>query len=558
MDVLGRRASTSRRDGPAATPVAAASGVETPQPHLRLVRYFEFCDYYRVKPLSEAVLAFRFPVQSLRVRLPADSGPTALLPVFELLCYDNHITALDLQGARLGDAGAFALAAVVTANATLLELNVSYNDITDAGATVLCRALERSHLQRLSLRGNHIGVGGAAALSRVIRRTRHLAYIDVSNCALRVRGVHALTDALIQRAQARVARRLLHEAGIAAAAEWGGVAAAELGVATPHVALPPAALAAAAAAGSTRKAAGFGWLWGDPQHLLVTHGATVKTDWGSLSAALSASLRRAARGGGVGGGDFSPSRPSLGQPSSSRRRRDSHAVSGASGGAGGDATLLRSDPRRPSRAAALAAAATQAPAAPVATGGAAEAAMALAASATVPGGTGSPAASGAAVAGHWRLGTLEPHGTGSAGSSSGAGHLNDGSDATAPEPVQVAHGADDHRLRQGAGGVIPAERDTGPGAAAAVPAVGSPSAPAPLVDDSEDKLDIEIKVRYLTICCWLWRARQCARRTRTGAAASTIAAPGPAAPPPPFARRSPATSPRRRSSTASCMAPGCS
>lgn len=516
MDVLGRRASTSRRDGPAATPVAAASGVETPQPHLRLVRYFEFCDYYRVKPLSEAVLAFRFPVQSLRVRLPADAGPTALLPVFELLCYDNHITALDLQGARLGDAGAFALAAVVTANATLLELNVSYNDITDAGATVLCRALERSHLQRLSLRGNRIGVGGAAALSRVIRRTRHLAYIDVSNCALRVRGVHALTDALIQRAQARVARRLLHEAGVAAAAEWGGVAAAELGVATPHVALPPAAIAAAAAAGSTRKAAGFGWLWGDPQHLLVTHGSTVKTDWGSLSAALSASLRRAARGGGVGGGDFSPARPALGQPNS-RRRRDSHAVSGASGGAAGDAALLRSDPRRPSRAAATAAT----PATPAATGGAAEAAAAaLAAAATVPGGTGSPTSVGAgAAAGHWRLaGPSSGNRHGATGSDFSVGHASVGdhhhhdvTDGIASE--LTAHGADDLRARHGTGaGAALADRDAGTGraaaaaptgdahtaaAAAAAPAVGSPSAPVPsFVDDSEDKLDIEIKVRY--------------------------------------------------------------
>ena len=306
----------------------SASSRRDDGPHIRLQRYFEFCDYYRVKHIPEAVMAFRFPVPMLKVRLPSTADATSLLPVFELLCYDNTITSLDLQGARLGDAGMHALAVVIASNTTLSELNISYNGITEVGAVVLCRALERSRLQRLFLRGNGIGFGGAAALSRVIRRTRHLCYIDVSNCSLRVRGVHSLTDALIQRAQARMAKRLLQEAGAAAATEWGAAMDATTGLAHPH-----ASAAAAAPTGASREAAGFGWLWGDPQHLLVTANSTLRTDWGSLAAAVRSSLRSHH--------SFSPP-PSRGAAG----RRASAGVQGGGGAAATGGASTTSGPRR--------------------------------------------------------------------------------------------------------------------------------------------------------------------------------------------------------------------
>lgn len=251
---------------------------------------------------------------------------------------------LDIQGARLGDAGAYALAAVVTANTTLTELNASYNDITEVGAAVLCKALERSHLQRLYLRGNCIGVGGATALSRVIRRTRHLCYIDVSNCSLRVRGVHALTDALIQRAQARMAKRLLQEAGAMAGGAWGFDAGG--GPQTPFLA--HAHVPAASNGGGSREAAGFGWLLGDPQHLLVTQNSTLRTDWGSLAAALRSSLRRAGgRGGSRRADDFSPARGEAVLSATSGTRRSSTAAEGASSTQGGVRRRHLQQPHRP-------------------------------------------------------------------------------------------------------------------------------------------------------------------------------------------------------------------
>lgn len=53
-----------------------------------LLDQLEFCDYYRVKPIPEVVMVFRFSVPILKVVIASDAGCTALLPVFEVLCYD--------------------------------------------------------------------------------------------------------------------------------------------------------------------------------------------------------------------------------------------------------------------------------------------------------------------------------------------------------------------------------------------------------------------------------------------------------------------------------------
>jgi hypothetical protein len=86
---------------------------------------------------------------------------------------------LDLQSTRLGDHGFVALAEVLLNNSTLVELNVSHNDLTEAGAPAFFRALERSRLQ----------VGSALQIAVSIRMhvrsltIDHLCLCSASTCA---------------------------------------------------------------------------------------------------------------------------------------------------------------------------------------------------------------------------------------------------------------------------------------------------------------------------------------------------------------------------------------
>jgi hypothetical protein len=304
--------------------------------HQRLQRYFEYCDYYRVPPLPSAVLAFRLPVQTLSVdrKLNPLVGPATLLPVFELLSYDSTITVLDLRSVGLGDSGFVALAEVLLSNSSIAELNVSYNELSESGASIFFKALEKSKVQRLYLRGNNLGIAGAASLSRVIRRTRHLSYIDVSNCGLRVHGVHLLTDALLQRAQARMAKRLAQEASV--------VGASGAWMPTPQVSSSPReevgngedafawALKLPRGVGGGRSSlTGLGWLWGEPQHLLVTADYTLRTDWGSLDSALRSSGLHPLRTRGRNA-SYSPPRSNAGSSGVRGGGNSSSSSSGAS------------------------------------------------------------------------------------------------------------------------------------------------------------------------------------------------------------------------------------
>ena len=261
----------------------------------RLARYFEWCAFYQTKPVSEVAVAFRLHVVCLE--LPQSMTPLDLLPLAEMLKYDNVILTLDAHRARLGNAGCYVLADALLHNTTLGELNLNFNDIGDHGASALARGLERNHaLQRVLLRGNRISTAGAAALAKLLRRTRALCYLDLSNNLLRVRGVHELTHALVERAQARLSKRLA-----ASAAAEASAAAAAAAVSTtsgaeaegrlrrgkqqrppplsggPALILPPA---------TPRSGSGLGWLWGGPEDLVVTNDSVVRTDWGSFASSF--------------------------------------------------------------------------------------------------------------------------------------------------------------------------------------------------------------------------------------------------------------------------------
>jgi hypothetical protein len=207
----------------------------------RYKRYIEWCEFYKARPLPEACVAFRHStvrvlkitdvdVTSYRSSVGSTSATIVsnnisstssnsssninvtaldLLPCLEMLRFDNVITELDLSGCKVGNSGAIAVGDMLPMTTHLKILAMSSCEISEFGATALLRGVARAPiLQRLYLRGNRIGVGGAIGLAMVLRKTKTISFVDVSNNFLTTEGVRLVTQALLSRAQLRLARRV--------------------------------------------------------------------------------------------------------------------------------------------------------------------------------------------------------------------------------------------------------------------------------------------------------------------------------------------------------------
>ena len=100
----------------------------------------------------------------------AASRPTFGAAVEELgavLKENTTLKSMDLSINQIGDAGAADIAAALKENSTLLRLYLYNNQIGDPGAAAIVAALkENSTLQELVLRRNHIGDAAKAELRR--------------------------------------------------------------------------------------------------------------------------------------------------------------------------------------------------------------------------------------------------------------------------------------------------------------------------------------------------------------------------------------------------------
>lgn len=179
--------------------------------------YVQYCQSFRAPPCQEALALFRH-TSVTRFVAPADFTLRDLLPLAEVLAFDNVLTHLDFSGVTkpMGDLAAHALAAMLNQNRTIESLNLSYQNLGPEGITMICKALEKSKsLVSLRLRGNNAGPEGASPIARLIKRNLcRLRYVDVSNNGLAISGVHTITAAL----KARAAEILRLQASSSAAA----------------------------------------------------------------------------------------------------------------------------------------------------------------------------------------------------------------------------------------------------------------------------------------------------------------------------------------------------
>lgn len=94
---------------------------------------------------------------------------------------NSNLQILSVQNGICGDEGAQAWAALLMENHTLLDLHLSYSNISDAGAIALANALKVNNtLLYLRLDTNEIGHAGAEAILQALQVNKTLLYLDIS------------------------------------------------------------------------------------------------------------------------------------------------------------------------------------------------------------------------------------------------------------------------------------------------------------------------------------------------------------------------------------------
>jgi len=114
-----------------------------------------------------------------------------------VLVTNAALETLDLTGNNIGDAGAEMLAVVLERNTALKELKLESNGIGSEGAAKLATALEtNSALTTLDLKDNNIGDDGVSKLATALETNAALATLKLSCVLLRRRPLSA--DTLVQ------------------------------------------------------------------------------------------------------------------------------------------------------------------------------------------------------------------------------------------------------------------------------------------------------------------------------------------------------------------------
>eukprot|EP00747_Dinoflagellata_sp_TGD_P092328 gnl/TRDRNA2_/TRDRNA2_165377_c0_seq1.p1 gnl/TRDRNA2_/TRDRNA2_165377_c0~~gnl/TRDRNA2_/TRDRNA2_165377_c0_seq1.p1 ORF type:complete len:200 (+),score=22.84 gnl/TRDRNA2_/TRDRNA2_165377_c0_seq1:368-967(+) len=106
---------------------------------------------------------------------------------------NRTVTTLDLSRNELGDAGAERIAAALECNSTLTSVNLSQNGIGDHGAECIAAALERNNtLTTVFLRSNPIGQKGAERIAAALERNTTVTTVDTDLAAVAKRISTAL------------------------------------------------------------------------------------------------------------------------------------------------------------------------------------------------------------------------------------------------------------------------------------------------------------------------------------------------------------------------------
>ncbi|CAD7696291.1 unnamed protein product [Ostreobium quekettii] len=122
----------------------------------------------------------------------------------ETLLENATITQLDLSYNFIDDSGMRSIVHLLKINRNLKSLQLEGNCITSAGAASLAAVLSHSSntgpaLHRLSLRGNPLGDEGVAAIAEALRTNVNIRHLDLGRTDMGEKGIVALCAALTDR-----------------------------------------------------------------------------------------------------------------------------------------------------------------------------------------------------------------------------------------------------------------------------------------------------------------------------------------------------------------------
>ena len=108
-----------------------------------------------------------------------------------------NLTNLDLSFNDISAAGATSIAEAIKVNKTLTNLDLSFNDISAAGATSIAEAIKvNKTLTNLDLRGNDVSAAGATSIAEAIKVNKTLTNLDLSFNDISAAGATSIAKAI--------------------------------------------------------------------------------------------------------------------------------------------------------------------------------------------------------------------------------------------------------------------------------------------------------------------------------------------------------------------------
>jgi Ran GTPase-activating protein (RanGAP) involved in mRNA processing and transport len=124
-------------------------------------------------------------------------GEEGLEALVQLLVRSSILMFLDIRSLVLGQKGTTRLSRGLKASRNLVYLNLSKNEITSASMTELVQALNKHQLADLDLSQNAINDSGVACLSRIfLSSSTALLRLNLSCCRMTSNGALQLFDAV--------------------------------------------------------------------------------------------------------------------------------------------------------------------------------------------------------------------------------------------------------------------------------------------------------------------------------------------------------------------------
>ena len=174
-----------------------------------------FSDYLREKytlrhlkiSWNDIDLNLNFNVTSLDISCKYEKSfsNTRAILLSKILCFNTNILNLDISYSDISSGGAVAISECLKNNKTLQGLDISNNRISDDGAVAISECLKNNNtLQKFDISNNKISDDGAVAISGCLKNNKTLQELNMSHNAISDKGIINIGEALQMNATLQI------------------------------------------------------------------------------------------------------------------------------------------------------------------------------------------------------------------------------------------------------------------------------------------------------------------------------------------------------------------